>query len=115
MDPDTPSIINGGVMRLSGPCFNPNSEVIICRFYDTNKNIVQGNINGIITINDTGNEKAICPMPFFKTLGNHSIIITVDNNRKYSGSFTVGEYSAKLQCILLILPAYIYQHVCLCV
>ena len=92
MDPDTPSIINGGVMKLSGPCFNTSNEVITCTFYDANEKEVHEPINGIITINDQGNEKAICPIPFFKTLGGHSVIITVDSNKTYRGSFTVGEY-----------------------
>ena len=93
VDPDTPSIINGGAMTLSGPCFNANNEVITCTFYNaTEKEVHDKPINGIITINDQGNEKAICPIPFFKTLGGHSVVITVDNNKKYRGSFTVGEY-----------------------
>ena len=92
MDPDTPSIINGGVMKLSGPYFNTNNEVITCMFYDANGTEVHEPIKGIITINDKGNEKAICPIPLFKTLGGHSVVITVDNSKKYTGSFTVGEY-----------------------
>ena len=91
VDPDTPSIINGGVMKLSGPCFNTNNERIICKFYDANKKQIHKPINGIITIHDIGNEKAICPMPFFHTLGKHSVFITVDNTTTYNGSFTVGE------------------------
>ena len=112
VDPDTPSIINGGVMKLSGPCFSPNNTVITCMFYDANQDIVYSSevINGIITINDKGNEKAICPMPFFKTLGNHSIVITVDNFTTYSGSFTVGEFNAALiyQYLCMFTHSYIY-------
>ena len=93
VDPDTPSIINGGVMKLSGPCFDTSNEVITCTFYNANEQKVDNkSITGIITINDEGNVKAICPMPFFKTLGDHSVVITVDNSKNYSGSFTVGEY-----------------------
>ena len=91
MDPDTPSIINGGVMKLSGPCFNTSIETIKCTFYDASKQKVHSHINGIITINDKGNEKAICPMPFFKTLGSHTVVITLENNMTYNGSFRVGE------------------------
>ena len=103
VDPDTPSIINGGVMKLSGPCFNTNNEVITCMFYDANEKEVHEPIKGIITINDKGNEKAICPMPLFKTLGHHSVVITVDNSKKYNGSFTVGEYK-----IFIVHPSCIY-------
>ena len=91
VDPDTPSIINGGVMKLSGPCFNTSNEVITCMFKDASGKKVHESINGIIT-NNKGNEKAICPMPLFKTLGGHSVVITVGNGKMYKGSFTVGEY-----------------------
>ena len=80
-------------MKLSGPCFNTSNEKIICKFYDANKNQIHKSINGIITIHDKGNEKAICPMPLFHTLGRHSVFITVDNNITYNGTFTVGEYN----------------------
>ena len=80
-------------MKLSGPCFNTSNEKIICKFYDANKNQIHKSINGIITIHDKGNEKVICPMPLFHTLGRHSVFITVDNNITYNGTFTVGEYN----------------------
>lgn len=94
VDPNTPSIINGGVMKLSGPCFSTTNEKITCKFYDATETLVNEAINGIITIHDKGNEKAICPMPFFNTLGRHSVFITIDNSITYNGTFTVGEYNS---------------------
>ena len=76
-------------MKLSGPCFNTTNEKITCIFYDTNGKRVT--VNGIITINDKGNEKAICPMPLFTTLGSHNVTINLNDGTSYTGSFTVGK------------------------
>ena len=84
VDPETPTIINGGVMFLTGPCFDDGK--IKCVF--TDKDGKRTDINGIIK-----NRKAICPMPLFGQLGEHTLTITVINDdRKYSGTFQVGEF-----------------------
>ena len=97
VDPDNPSIINGGVMTLSGPNFTRSKEIqnIKCFFTDRNGNdvtkkiaprIFKRPINGIIV-----NCKAICPIPLFNKLGDHNLTIMV-NGTSYSGQFEVGEY-----------------------
>ena len=113
MDPDTPSIINGGVMKLSGPCFSASNKTITCKFNDSNGKEVHEPINGIIT-NNKGNEKAICPMPLFKTLGGHSVVITVDNGKMYNGSFTVGEYKIQDTMYLHVLAVLIIVYISIC-
>ena len=106
VDPDTPSIINGGVMILTGPSFNSknSNEEITCVFTDDEGNVTtilpqifEDPIKGIIT-----NCKAICPMPLFRKLGTHNLTITV-NGTNYVGVFEVGKnhsalnmYNAKL-------------------
>ena len=97
MDPDTPSIINGGVMTLSGPSFNKSTEHddITCLFSDEmgdvtefynrkTKKVEKTIIKGIIV-----NCKAICPMPLFRRLGVHRLIVIV-KGRNFSSDFDVG-------------------------
>ena len=96
VDPETPSIINGGVMTLSGPSFkkNANQDGITCVFTDDDGEDVteydrrrthQRAINGIIL-----NCKAICPMPLFRKLGVHRLNVTLEG-KSYSGDFEVGK------------------------
>ena len=96
-DPDTPSIISGGVMSLTGPCFSMEIENITCLFTDKEGDVTSFTdhkevttkrvINGI-----TVNEKAVCPLPLFRRLGNHNVTVTLNNGAQYSGSFNVGMY-----------------------
>ena len=94
-DPDTPSIIGGGVMLLTGPCFSMNVEKITCLFTDRegdvtsftdHRNITtKRDINGI-----TVKEQAVCPLPLFRRLGDHNVTVTLSNGTQYTGSFNVG-------------------------
>ena len=94
-DPDTPSIIDGGVMFLTGPCFSMEIEKITCLFTDKegdvtsftfpDKTVTKRVINGI-----TVNEQAVCPLPLFRRLGNHNVTVTIRNGTKFTGSFDVG-------------------------
>ncbi|XP_065894428.1 protein mesh-like isoform X2 [Dysidea avara] len=92
VDPDTPSIINGGVMTLTGPSFDTTSshEKITCVFTDDDGDVTEGFprgftrlINGIVV-----NCKAICPMPLFRKLGSHNLTVVL-NDRRYVGEFEV--------------------------
>ena len=96
MDPETPSIINGGVMFLIGPCLSTdNIENITCLFTDNKGDvteykkmsmIIKRTIRGI-----TKDGKAICPMPLFRTLGEHRLTIFIKDGTNYSGTFEVGK------------------------
>ena len=93
-------------MLLTGPCFNTEIEEIICLFTDHNGdvttftnsggNVISRSITGIIV-----SEQAVCPMPLFRSLGNHTVTITLNNNASYSGSFDVGTYRCKLRSMLI--------------
>ena len=95
VDPDTPSIINGGVMTLTGPSFNTTSshEKITCVFTDDDGDVTEGiprqlftrPIQGIIVYC-----KAICPMPLFRKLGPHNLTVML-NDTKFVGQFEVGK------------------------
>ena len=96
VDPETPSIINGGVMTLSGPSFkkNANQDGVTCVFTDDGGDVIEYNdrrrthqrtINGVIV-----NCKAICPMPLFRKLGVHRLNVTLEG-KSYSGDFEVGK------------------------
>ena len=101
MDPNTASIINGGVIKLSGPSFNKSTDHdnVMCLFTDedgdvteyTDRNGVTHHtpIRGIIM-----NCEAICPMPLFRKLGVHKVHVTV-NDSNFIGEFYVG----KLFCV----------------
>ena len=94
-DPDTPSIISGGVMSLTGPCFSMEIENITCLFTDKEGDVTsftdQNEITTIRVINGiTVNEKAVCPLPLFRRLGNHNVTVTLSNGTQYSASFNVG-------------------------
>ena len=80
-------------MKLSGPSFNTTSshEKITCIFTDDDGDVTETfprtfarPIKGIIV-----NCEAICPMPLFRKLGPHSLIVTL-NNTKFEGEFVVG-------------------------
>ena len=95
MDPDTPSITNGGVMTLTGPSFNASSdhEKITCTFTDDDGDVTEGfprdftrPINGIVV-----NCKAICPMPLFRKLSPHNLTVVL-NDKRYVGEFEVGKF-----------------------
>ena len=94
-DPDTPSIISGGVMRLTGPCFSMEIEKITCLFTDEEGDVTSfTDHNDITTKRDikgiTVNEQAVCPLPLFRRLGNHNVTVTLENGTQYTGSFNVG-------------------------
>ena len=84
-------------MFLTGPCFSVDIETITCLFTDqdgdvtsfTNPDntVTKRNIKGI-----TVNEKAVCPLPLFRRLGNHNVTITLGDGTNYTGSFSVGMY-----------------------
>ena len=98
----TPSIINGGVMKLTDPCFNATLEKITCIFTDEDGAInfrkrAATNIDGLIVNTDL----AVCPMPLFRKLGFHSVTIKLQNGRTFVGQFEVGK------CTLLI-----YNYLC---
>ena len=107
-DPVTPSIVNGGVMLLTGPCFSMEIEKIKCAFTDQEGDVTsvtdlrgrttKRDINGI-----TVNGQAVCPLPFFRRLGNHNVTITLKNGTKYTGNFFVG-----------MLANCHSMHVCMC-
>ena len=94
-DPDTPSIIGGGKMILSGPCFSVEIERIICLFTDKHGDVTSI-VNPDMTITKrvikgiTVNEQAVCPIPLFRTLGSHNITITLGSGKNYTGNFEVG-------------------------
>ena len=94
-DPEMPSIIGGGVMHLTGPCFSINIEKINCVFTDKDGDVTSfTNVDGTVTsriINGiTVKEKAVCPMPLFRALGAHNVTVTLDNATRYTGNFVVG-------------------------
>ena len=97
LDPDAPSIIGGGVMTMTGPCFSTNIETITCLFTDKVGDVTAftkkqgGTINTIIN-GITVNEKAVCPMPLFRRLGSHNVVITLSNGKNYTGNFDVGMF-----------------------
>ena len=94
-------------MRLTGPCFSMGIEIITCLFTDeegdvtsftdhrnlTTKRVIKG-----ITVS----EKAVCPLPLFRRLGNHNVTVILSNGTQYTGSFNVG-----------MLVAHIRMHVAL--
>ena len=95
LDPDTPTILNGGVMSLTGPCFTKSYQNITCLFTDKNGDVTMYSIRrlkrhtiikGIIV-----NDQAVCPMPLFRRLGEHRLTIIVDDVT-YVGEFVVGKY-----------------------
>ena len=83
-------------MFLVGPCLSVAIENITCLFNDSEgdvteyKNLMGGlqrtSIKGI-----SKDKRAICPMPLFRTLGEHTLTIFVKDGSNYSGSFEVGE------------------------
>ena len=94
-DPNTPSIISGGVMRLTGPCFSMEIEKIKCLFTDEEGDVTSfTNPRSITTKRDingiTVNEQAVCPLPLFRRLGNHNVTVILSNGTSYTGSFSVG-------------------------
>ena len=97
-DPDTPSVISGGAMLLTGPCFSIEIERITCLFTDFEGDVTSFTINSVTTKTVikgiTVNEQAVCPMPLFRRLGSHSVTITLPNGLNYTGSFEVGMYIA---------------------
>ena len=83
-------------MFMYGPCFSINIENITCLFTDKNGDVTEFKdedrktqkriIRGI-----TQNRRAICPMPLFRTLGQHSLTVMDKHDSKYSGIFEVGK------------------------
>ena len=104
-DPDTPSIINGGVMLLTGPCFSKEIENVTCLFTDKQGDVTEFTNPDNTTINRvisgiTVNEQAVCPLPLFRRLGDHNVTVTLQNGTRYSGSFTVGMFVLHTAVIL---------------
>ena len=96
-DPDTPSIIGGGVMRLTGPCFSMEIEKITCLFTDEEGDVTSFTDHRSFTTNRvingiTVNEQAVCPLPLFRRLGDHNVTVTLSNGTEYTGNFNVGTY-----------------------
>ena len=94
-DPDTPSIIGGGIMFLTGPCFSVDIENITCLFTDQDGDVTSftnpdNTVTKRIIKGITVNEKAVCPLPLFRRLGDHNVTITLGDGTKYAGSFIVG-------------------------
>ena len=94
-DPNTPSIIGGGVMLLTGPCFSKEIENITCLFTDEegdvtsftdHRNITTKRVISGITVY----EQAVCPLPLFRRLGDHNVTVTLSNGTQYTGNFIVG-------------------------
>ena len=105
VDPETPSIIHGDVMFMNGPCLSKEIEEITCIFTDHEGDVPivinrmpKTNINGI-----SKDERAICPMPLFRNLGEHKLTIFVKDGSNYSGTFEVGRLSH--------IPTYVYNYV----
>ena len=103
VDPETPSIINGGVMGLTGRSFNTDNthDDVTCTFTDDDGDVTtvlprcfECPIKGIIV-----NCKAICPMPLFRKLGPHNLTVTVNDN-SYVGGFVVGKI-VLIICVVL--------------
>ena len=83
-------------MFMSGPCFSTNIEKITCLFTDKNGDVTEfkdrhGKIQKRIIRGITQNRRAICPMPLFRTLGQHSLTVIDKDNNNYSGIFEVGK------------------------
>ena len=98
VDPETPSIINGDVMFLDGPCLSVEIENITCIFTDNEGDVTEftdrkGNTIKTLIKGISKNRRAICPMPLFRTLGEHKLTVIVRDDSNYSGSFEVGEFS----------------------
>jgi len=98
-DPSTPSVIDGGVMFLTGPCFSMEIERITCLFIDQEGDVTffvdhQGVVTQKVIRGITRDERAICPMPLFRRLGIHRIIVT-SNGTNFTGNFEVGMYFSK--------------------
>ena len=94
-DPDTPSIIGGGTMFLTGSCFSVNIEKIHCLFTDKDGDVTSftnpdGTITKRVISGITVKEQAVCPLPLFRMLGSHNVTITLSNGRNYTGNFEVG-------------------------
>ena len=103
MDPETPSIINGGVMGLTGRSFNTDNthDDVTCTFTDDDGDVTTAlprsfecPIKGIIV-----NCKAICLMPLFRKFGPHNLTVTINDN-SYVGGFVVGKVVLIL-CVVL--------------
>lgn len=96
-DPDTPTIINGGVMHLTGPCFSMDIQKIKCNFTDIEGDVTTFTFpNGIVSkprviSGITVNEQAICPLPLFRRLGIHNVTVTLNDDSEYIGTFLVGK------------------------
>ena len=100
VDPETPSIINGDVMFLHEPCLSVAIENITCIFTDNEGDVTEftdrtGKVHKKLIRGISKNRSAICPMPLFRTLGEHNYKLTVivRDGSNYSGSFEVGEFS----------------------
>ena len=97
VDPETPSIINGDVMFLDGPCLSVAIENITCIFTDNQGDVTEfkdnkGKVHRTHIRGISKNRRAVCPMPLFRTLGEHKLIVFVKDGSNYSGNFEVGKY-----------------------
>ena len=99
--PEMPSIINGGVMHLTGPCFSIEIKKITCIFTDKKGDVTSyalhdGTIVKRVISGITVNKQAVCPMPLFRRLGEHNITVILNSNKSYTGHFNVGMLVAGL-------------------
>ena len=84
-------------MLLIGPCFSVSIEKITCLFTDEEGDVTSfTNPDGTQTIRVingiTVNGQAVCPMPLFRALGEHSVKVILRNGTNYTGYFNVGMY-----------------------
>ena len=82
-------------MFLTGPCFSVDIENITCLFTDQDGDVTSftnpdNTVTKRIIKGITVNEKAVCPLPLFRRLGDHNVTITLGDGTKYTGSFIVG-------------------------
>ena len=83
-------------MFLVGPCLSAAIENITCLFNDSEGDVTaykdrMGTLQSTAIKGISKDRKAICPMPLFRTLGEHTLTIFVKDGNSYSGSFEVGE------------------------
>ena len=99
-------------MFLTGPCFSDEIENITCLFTDKNGDVTHfelpdGREINIIINGITVQQKAVCPLPLFRTLGNHTVIITLNDNTTYSAFFEVGMLVRCCNNYIHVIPWYV--------
>ena len=82
-------------MLLNGPCFSVETERITCLFTDQEGDVTsftdhRGIVTKRVIHGITHNERAVCPMPLFRRLGNHNVTVTISDGTNFTGTFDVG-------------------------